>query len=253
MRKIAIVTGASGGIGQEFVQELLKETLDEIWVIGTNKQRLFALKDKFGEKILPVCIDLTNRGDLLSISDLLRGRDLIVRWLVNNAGIAKMASSKDFSILEIEHTINLNCKAPVTLINICIPFMEKGSKILNISSASAFQPVPFINLYASTKAFERNYSRALNKELKSSGITVTAVCPSWVDTKMLTKKINGKTIDFPGIVTPEKVVKKALKDAKKEKDISICSLYVKCQHINVKLLPQKLTMKIWLHSIKKYL
>lgn len=253
MRKIAIVTGASGGIGQEFVRELLKEMLDEIWVIGTNKQRLFALKDKFGEKILPVCIDLTDRGDLLSISDLLRGRDLIVKWLVNNAGIAKMASSKDFSILEIEHTINLNCKAPVTLINICIPFMEKGSKILNISSASAFQPVPFINLYASTKAFERNYSRALNKELKSSGITVTAVCPSWVDTKMLTKKINGKTIDFPGIVTPEKVVKKALKDAKKEKDISICSLYVKCQHINVKLLPQKLTMKIWLHSIKKYL
>lgn len=253
MRKIAIVTGASGGIGQKFVQELLKETLDEIWVIGTNKQRLFALKDRFGEKILPVCIDLTNRADLLSISDLLRGRDLIVKWLVNNAGIAKMASSKDFSILEIEHTINLNCKAPVTLINICIPFMEKGSKILNISSAAAFQPVPFINLYASTKAFERNYSRALNQELKSSGITVTAVCPSWVDTKMLTKEINGKNIDFPGIVTPEKVVKKALKDAKKEKDISICSLYVKCQHVNVKLLPQKLAMKIWLHSIKKYL
>ena len=131
--------------------------------------------------------------------------------------------------------------------------MEKGSKILNISSASAFQPVPFINLYASTKAFERNYSRALNKELRSAGITVTAVCPSWVDTPMLTKELNGKSIRFPGIVTPEKVVKKALKDAKKGKDMSICSLYVKCQHINVKLLPQTLTMKIWLHSIKKYL
>lgn len=253
MRKIAIVTGASGGIGQEFIRELIKETLDEIWVIGRNKQRLFDLKDKFGEKIIPVCINLTNHVDLLSISDLLRERDLTVKWLVNNAGTARMATSKDFSFLEIEHTIDLNCKAPITLINICIPFMEKGSKILNISSASAFQPVPFINLYASTKAFERNYSRALNKELKSSGITVTAVCPSWVDTKMLTKEINGKNVDFPGIVTSEKVVKKALKDAKKGKDMSICSLYVKCQHINVKLLPQKLTMKIWLHSIKKYL
>lgn len=253
MKKIAIVTGASGGIGQEFVQELIKETLDEIWVIGRNKQRLFALKDEFGEKIIPVCKDLTDRVDLLSISDLLRGRDLTVKWLVNNAGTAKMAPSTDLSFLEIEHTIDLNCKAPITLMNICIPFMEKGSKILNISSASAFQPVPFINLYASTKAFERNYSRALNKELKSAGITVTAVCPSWVDTPMLKKELNGKSIRFPGIVTPEKVVKKALKDAKKGKDMSICSLYVKCQHINVKLLPQTLTMKIWLHSIRKYL
>nr|WP_207721136.1 SDR family NAD(P)-dependent oxidoreductase [Anaerofilum hominis] len=253
VKKIAIVTGASGGIGQEFVQELIKEALDEIWVIGRNKQRLFALKDEFGEKIIPVCKDLTDRADLLSISDLLKGRDLTVKWLVNNAGTAKMAPSTDLSFLEIEQTIDLNCKAPITLMNICIPFMEKGSKILNISSASAFQPVPFINLYASTKAFERNYSRALNKELKSAGITVTAVCPSWVDTPMLTKELNGKSIRFPGIVTPEKVVKKALKDAKKGKDMSICSLYVKCQHINVKLLPQTLTMKIWLHSIKKYL
>lgn len=102
MKKIAIVTGASGGIGQEFVQELIKEALDEIWVIGRNKQRLFALKDEFGEKIIPVCKDLTDRADLLSISDLLKGRDLTVKWLVNNAGTAKMAPSTDLSFLEIE-------------------------------------------------------------------------------------------------------------------------------------------------------
>lgn len=137
--------------------------------------------------------------------------------------------------------------------NICIPFMEKGAKILNISSASAFQPVPYINLYAATKAFERSYSRSLNTELKSYGITVTAVCPGWVDTDMLSKEINGKRVRFPGIVAPEKVVKKAIKDAKKGRDMSICSFYVKCQHLNVKLLPQRLTMKIWLHGIKDYL
>ncbi len=253
MKKIAIITGASGGIGQIFVRELAKEMLDEIWVIGRNQERLLALKKEYGEKIVPICKDLAEDTDILSISDLLAEQTISILWLVNNAGIAKMAPSAEFSISEINQTIDLNCKAPVKLINICIPFMEKGAKILNISSASAFQPVPYINLYAATKAFERSYSRALNAELKPSGITVTAVCPGWVDTAMLSKEIDGKKVHFPGIVAPEKVVKKALEDAQKGRDMSVCSLYVKCQHLNVKILPQKLTMKVWLHGIRKYL
>lgn len=253
MKKIAIITGASGGIGRIFVRELAKETLDEIWVIGRNQGRLFELKKEFGEKIVPICKDLTEGTDILSISDLLREQTISVLWLVNNAGMAKMAPSAEFSVSEINQTIDLNCKAPAQLINICIPFMEKGAKILNISSASAFQPVPYINLYAATKAFERSYSRALNAELRPSGITVTAVCPSWVDTDMLSKEIDGKKVHFPGLVPPEKVVQKALEDAKKGRDMSVCSLYVKCQHLNVKLLPQKLTMKVWMHGIRKYL
>lgn len=253
MEKIAIITGATGGVGQAFLHELQKESLDEIWVIGRNKKRLLALKDKYGEKIIPICKDLTNRIDLLSFSSLFEERSISIRWLVNNAGIASMAPSKEFSFSEIEQMIDLNCKAPISLINFCIPYMERGANILNISSASAFQPVPYINLYASTKVFERSYSRALNLELKPYGITVTAVCPSWVDTKMLKKSINGEKVRFHGIVTPEKVAKKAIIDAKKGKDMSICSFYVKCQHINVKLMPQKYTMKFWLHCIRKYI
>lgn len=253
MKKIAIVTGASGGIGQIFVRELTKETLDEIWVIGRNQERLLALKKEFGEKIIPICKDLTEDTDILSISALLKEQTISVLWLVNNAGIARMAPTASFSISEIKQTIDLNCKAPAELVNICLPFMETGAKILNISSASAFQPVPYINLYAATKAFERSYSRALNAELKPSGITVTAVCPGWVDTKMLSKEINGKKVRFPGMVAPDKVVKKALKDAKKGRDMSVCSIYVSCQHFIVKLMPQKRTMKVWLHGIRKYL
>lgn len=253
MKKTAIITGASGGIGRIFVRELAKEALDEIWVVGRNRERLLALKKEFGEKIVPICKDLTKDTDILSISDLLKEQTVSVAWLVNNAGIARMAPTAEFSLSEIKQTIDLNCKAPAELIGICVPFMEKGAKILNIASASAFQPVPHINLYAAAKAFERSYSRALNAELKPSGITVTAVCPSWVDTEMLSKEINGKKVRFPGITAPDKVVKKALKDAKKGRDMSVCSLYVKCQHLNVKLMPQKLTMKIWLRGIGKYL
>lgn len=253
MKKIAIVTGASGGMGQVFVRELAKEALDEIWIIGRNEQRLLALKNEFGEKMIPICKDLTKNEDVLSFSDILKKQNPSVLWLINNAGVARMAPSTEFSFSEIEQTIDLNCKAPSALINICIPFMESGAKILNISSASAFQPVPYINLYAATKAFERSYSRALNAELKPCGITVTAVCPGWVDTDMLVREINGKKVHFPGMAAPEKVVRKALKDAKRGRDMSVCSLYVKCQHLHVKLLPQRLTMKIWLHGVKNYL
>lgn len=251
-KKVAIVTGATGGIGKEFVQVLMKEPLDEIWVIGRNKERLAGLKQQYGDKIVPICADLTNAQDLLSIKALLT-ETILISYLINNAGIAQMMPSKDFHAEEIEKTIMLNCNVPVTLTNYCIPYMKNGSKIINVSSAAAFQPVPLINLYAATKAFEHSYSRALNVELKPAGITVTAVSPSWVDTKMLPKEINGTTVKFPGMVSPQKVAIKAIKDAKRGKDVSICSFYVKCQQLNVKLLPHKLVMKIWMRGIRKYL
>lgn len=252
-KKIAIITGATGGIGKEFTRLLIKENLDEIWIIARNQYKLDLLRDQYGKHIIPISKDLSYTKDLSEIGSLLKDRKPIVKYLINNASLAKMGSYMDFSIDEIENTINVNCKAPVILSNLCIPYMEKGSCILNISSASAFQPNPYINLYASSKVFERNYSRALNIELASLGITVTAVCPSWVDTEMLKKTINGHKVKFPGMVTAKKVAEKAIKDAKRGKDMSICSLYVKCQHINVKLLPQRLVMKIWMNGLKKYL
>ena len=252
-KRIAILTGATGGLGYAFIKELVKEHLDEIWAVGRNKERFELLIKEFGDIIVPVCKDLTNREELASIVKILEEQKPQIDYLINNAGLAQMKASREFSVLEIERTIDLNCKVPAVLINYCLPYMDSGSKIINICSASAFQPVPYINLYASTKAFERSYSRALNVELKPLGISVTAVCPSWIDTDMLTKEINGKKVKFSGIVSPQQVAEKAMKDAKKGRDMSVCSFFIKCQHINVKFLPQKSTMKIWMRSIKKYL
>lgn len=253
MKKIAIITGATGGIGEEFVKQILRYNLDEIWAVARNENKMNRLRKKYGEKIIPVSADLSDINDIEKISNLLSAQKPQVRFLINNAGLAKMASYKDFSLGEIIRTIDVNCKAPVMLCNICIPYMKSGGNILNISSASAFQPNPYINLYAASKAFERSYSRALNVELEGTGITVTAVCPGWVDTEMLSKEMNGKKVKFPGIVTAERVVKTALRDAEKKRDMSICSLYVKCQHLNVKLMPQRLIMKIWTNAIRKYI
>ena len=252
-KNIAILTGATGGLGYAFVKELCKERIDEIWAIGRNTDRLEKLVEEFGSIIVPLKLDLTKPEALSTLSEALQNQKPHLEFLINNAGIAQMKPSKDLSTAEIDATINLNCKAPVLLTNICLPYMHKGSRIINVCSASAFQPTPYLNLYASTKAFERSYSRALNVELKPLGITVTAACPSWIDTELLTRELNGKKVKFNGIVTPEKVAKAAIMDAKKGKDMSVCSMYVKCQHFNVKMMPQKLTMKIWMRSIKKYL
>ena len=196
---------------------------------------------------------MSDRKGIEQIENMLEENKPHVEYLINNAGLAKMGKYSDFTIEEIDKTINVNCKAPVMLAQICIPYMGKGSKILNISSASSFQPNPYINLYAASKAFERSYSRALNVELEGTGIISVAVCPGWIDTELLQKEINGKKVKFPGLVTADRVVTQAIKDAKKEKDMSVCSLYVKCQHVNVKLLPQRLVMKIWMSGIGRYL
>lgn len=253
MKRIAILTGATGGLGREFVKQLLKEEIDEVWAIARNEQKLSDLQKEHGEKVVPLSIDLSDRKGIERIRDMLDEKKPQVAYLINNAGMAKMGKYTDFSIEEIDRTINVNCKAPILLSQICIPYMGRGSKILNISSASAFQPNPYINLYAASKAFERSYSRALNVELEGTGITSVAVCPGWIDTELLQKEINGKKVKFPGMVTADRVVRQALKDAKRGRDMSVCSLYVKCQHVNVKLLPQRLVMKIWMAGIGKYL
>lgn len=250
--RIAIVTGASGGLGKEFAKLLLNEDVDEIWAVARNEEKLLALQQELGDKIIVVSKDLSITDDIMSIKSALEAQKPVIAYLVNSAGIARMGTYADFSPEDVDATIRTNCVALAMLCTICIPYMSSGSRILNLSSASSFQPLPYLNLYAATKVFERSYSRALNAELKGTGITSTAVCPSWVDTDMLTKETNGKTIKLPGIVSPRQAAKKAMHDAQRGKDMSVCTMYVKGLHVLSKLLPQKTIMYAWVRQIKKY-
>lgn len=251
-KRIAIITGASGGIGREFTRLMLQEDVDEIWAIARNERKLGALREEFGEKVVPVAKDLTDSGELYSIGAMLSEANPVIAYLINNAGMAKMGSYEDFTLEEIESTIRINCSAIAVLCTLCIPYMIKGSRILNVSSSSSFQPLPYLNLYASTKAFARSYSRSLNVELRKTGITVTAVCPGWVDTELLMKEINEIPVKFPGIVSAERVAQTAMRDAKKGRDMSVCTLHVKRQHVLAKLFPQRTAMHTWLFNIRKY-
>ena len=145
--------------------------------------------------------------------------------------------------------IDLNVSGVVAMGLVCIPYMRKGSHIINVASQAAFQPLPYQNIYSSTKAFVRNYTRALNVELRDKGIIATAVCPGWMKTELYDRGIIGAeraTTYFSHMVKPSVVARKALHDADMGRDISVYSFYVKFCHLVAKILPQKMMMRLWM-------
>ena len=249
-KNIAIITGASSGLGKEFTRLLAKdESLDEIYVLARNEEKLNELKSELGEKIKPYIIDLSVTDRIKEFGSFIEKENINVKVLINNAGYAKFCSYDDISADESLNMINLNVCAVVLMGLVCIPFMSSGSHIINIASQASFQPVPYMNIYGATKSFVKNYSRALNIELKEKGITVTAVCPGWIKTNLFERGcINAKKApdNFNFMATPEAVAKKALNDAYKGKDISVYGIYPNLCHFMAKILPEKIIMKIWL-------
>ncbi len=250
MKNIAIVTGASSGLGKEFVKLLINDkNIDEIFVLARSQDKLKELRSEYGDKIKPYPIDLSNPNNIKNFGDFLKSENSNIKILINNAGFAKFCSYNDISIDETLNMINLNISGVVAMGLVCIPFMSKGSHIINIASQASFQPVPYQNVYSATKSFVKNYSRALNVELKEKGIIVTAVCPGWIKTNLFDRGcINAKkgTKKFAYMAMPDIVAKKALKDAYNNKDISVYGLYVNTCRFLSKILPEKLVMKIWL-------
>lgn len=252
MVKIAIVTGATGGIGEEFIKELSSyKDIDEIWGNGRNKEKLDKLKKKY-RKFVAIESDLAADG-VEVLSRKLSDEKPDVRMLVNNAGIAYMGLFEKMETSYVETFCKVNCAAPTELISAALPYMKEGAKILNISSASSFQPNPYLSMYSASKAFLRTFSRALNVELKDRGITVTCVCPGWVDTGMLPKEKDGRKIKYTGMISAKKVVSTALRDARKGKDMSTPSFFAKYFRVYSKVMPTKLVMKQWTGAIKSYI
>lgn len=129
-KRIAILTGATGGLGYAFMKELIKESVDEIWAIGRTTSKIQDLEKEFGEVVLPLSLDLTKSEDLNKFNETLNEQKPQIMFLINNAGIAQMKQSKDLQIEEIENTVNLNCKAPVILTNFVFPICAKAVKLL---------------------------------------------------------------------------------------------------------------------------
>lgn len=251
--KIAVITGASSGMGREFVKQLDAQTeFDEVWVIARRRDKLESLADEIRATVRPVCLDLSKRESFDEYAALLRAENPEVAVLVNGSGFGKFGAFTEMALDEQLAMIDLNDKALVAMTYLTLPYMKEGGQIYQIDSLSSFQPVPYINVYGATKAFVLSFSRALNVELKKRGIRVMAVCPGWVRTEFFDHAVTDDTITYYNkYFDPDEVVTRALRDMKKGKDVSVCGLSVRMQVRATKLLPHKMVMKIWCRQQKK--
>ena len=252
MADIAIITGATGGIGMEFVKEIhLLDDIDEIWAVGRNKEKLKCLEEEY-EKVVPIEADFAGNG-IRTLGERIEKENPNIRMLINNAGVAHMGAFEEMKKEDIDDFCRINCNAPSMLISMALPYMRTGARILNIASASSFQPNPYLSMYSASKVFLKNLSRALSVELKPRGITVTAVCPGWVDTGMLPKEKNGRPIKYVGMVEPHVVVKKALRDSRHGKDLSTPGFFAGYFRFYSKIAPTKMVMRQWVSMIRKFI
>ena len=245
--KIAVITGASSGMGREFVYALDRdEEFDELWVIARREQRLLELKEKCRAKIRPIVLDLQTRESFALYRQLLEQEKPEIAVLVNAAGFGLFGAFMDMDMDRQLDIIDLNSRALTAMCYMSVPYMARGSRIYNMGSMSSWQPVPYINVYGASKAYVLNFSRALGVELKDRGIKVMAVCPGWITTEFFDHAIHDDTISyFNRYYPPEQVIEKALKDMKKGKNASVLGFPERVQVLLVKLLPVGFVMKTW--------
>lgn len=249
--KIAIITGASSGIGKEFVLRLDESfDYDELWLIARREDRLKEIKTKAAIRAIP--LDLLKEDSIDKLKELLLSVKPEVKTLVNAGGFGKFGAFSEIPLAEQTDMIDLNSKALVAVTYTALPYMSEGAEIYEIGSLSAFQPVPYIGVYAATKAFVLSFSRALSMELKPRKIKVMAVCPFWTKTEFFNRAVTDDTIKYYArFYTAKQVVARALRDMKKGKGVSVMGLYCRIQCLAVKLLPQNLVMKVWCRQQKK--
>ncbi len=207
-KKIAIITGASSGLGSRLLDADSEGAgagefhLDALWIIARRKERLEELAAGLRTDTDVIALDLTDKTSVTQLQEKLSAERPDVRMLINAAGSGKIAASAALPLEQVDQMIDLNCRAAVDVTQICLPYMDSGAKIMEICSTAAFQPIPYLNVYAASKAFLYRYSRALRFELRPRDITVTAVCPYWIkDTEFIFHKQNRRRKSAHGYKT----------------------------------------------------
>ena len=247
--KIAVITGASSGMGREFVRQAgyFYRSLDEIWVIARRKERLESLRKECRVPLHIFDGDLLKKQVYRQYHNELKEKKPDIRMLVNAAGFGKSGTFSEIASEDKKlqpDMIDLNCRALTRMIQLSLPRMSRGSRIINLASAAAFCPQNGFAVYAATKAYVLSLSRALSSELRSRGIIVTAVCPGPVDTEFF--QVSGELTDPLKKLTMAKapaVVHKALKDSRKRREVSVYGASMKAARIGARLLPHRLILR----------
>ncbi|MFR1515802.1 MAG: SDR family NAD(P)-dependent oxidoreductase [Evtepia gabavorous] len=163
---IALITGASSGLGREFARQVSRDPhVQAVWAVARREDRLRQLASLCACPVRPVPLDLTDPQSLDALRDLLAREKPTVTRLVCAAGVGKMGRIDAVSPADSLGMIDLNCRAAVGVTQLCLPYLTRGSRVLELCSTAAFQPMPGLGVYAATKAFLQSYTKTLHYEL----------------------------------------------------------------------------------------
>ncbi|MCI7577381.1 MAG: SDR family oxidoreductase [Spirochaetia bacterium] len=223
MKKIIVVTGASSGMGVCFARQLACEKPDELWIVARRKDRLENLKKEIeSEKSVKVrVVDIDVSGSegarrFKAILDVERNSgDFEISVLVNNAGFGTYGEFADTDTDREMEMVDLNCTSLTGITGFALPYMKKGSRIINTASLASFLPLGNFAVYGASKAYVLSLSVALAAELKPRGISVTALCPGPVSTEFANVASKGAREKVRHGLSPEKTVEHAIKASRR--------------------------------------
>ena len=242
-KKIAVITGASAGLGAEFARQLDGYGLDELWVLARRRERLEDLAMELTTEVKILECDLTSKGQVEKVlGGALREETPEIVYAINNAGFGKVGPVVDLSLEHQLGMVDLNCRSVVDVAHRCLEYMTEGSTLVNVSSTAGFGPLGAFAVYGATKAFVTSLSVALQAELKDRGMQVLAVCPGPTETEFSKVAHEGSTKNdsvFSKKGSAKGVVALALKDIRKKKTFSIKGIQFKILSFVVRFIPMR--------------
>ena len=245
--RIAVITGASSGIGREFVFEVDKlPEIEQIWVIARRRERLEELQEKCSHSLRCIPLDLADEASIQEYKALLEAEEPQINLLVNAAGCGAFGPFAESDLDAQINSLKLNTIALVAMCRVSLPYMDEGCSIVNIGSNSAWQPVPYQSVYGASKAGVLSFSRAIGRELKPKGIHVMCVCPGWIKTEFQAVAEHDRYIKYVDRwYEASEVASQAMEDLAKKRTVSILGAPVRRQVALVKHLPVDTVMNIW--------
>ena len=242
--KIAVITGASSGIGKEICFALQDRipAIQEFWLFSRRKESLQEVEEQLFRPVRLFSWDLTKEECFQKYEDLLIKENPEILFLVNAAGFGKLGEACSLSSEEQLNMIDLNIKALTAFTLYSLPYMRRKSRIIQFASAAAFLPQREFSVYAATKSYVYSFSLSLREELKHKEIGVTTVCPGPVDTAFFSVAGNEsklKAIKSLFMANPKKVAKTALMDSVLDRPLSIYGFPMKVFYILSQIIPDE--------------
>lgn len=248
--KIAILTGASSGLGRAFAGKIhgVFPDIEEIWLVARRTERLEALAaESSAARMVPVPCDLLEEAGYSSLVERLARERPEVALLINNAGCGFLGAFAEADEVEQLRSIDLNVRALTRLTHAVLPYMPRGARILNTSSIASFSPNPNMAVYSATKAYVTFFSRALNDELRASGRSCTAVCPAPMDTEFLALgRVAGHSKMFERLPyeTVDEVSLGALRAARRRRAVYTPRAFYRFYRFLCRILPDALLIRL---------